>query len=93
MYRAPGMRTARRVASRHFDRDAAVRRTKIESAASPLVALELHVEGEESELFPALEQALGEARLLELGLAMSAEARERGAPVDGEVSPGLDPSA
>ncbi|MBS2027464.1 MAG: hemerythrin domain-containing protein [Deltaproteobacteria bacterium] len=53
--------------------------------------VELHVEEEESELFPELERVLPEALRLDLGLAMAAVARERGAAVEGEVTPGLEP--
>lgn len=54
-------------------------------------ALEEHMEEEETELFPALEQLLDEAELLELGIAMEADARERGTPPEGEVTPVHDP--
>jgi hemerythrin-like domain-containing protein len=55
--------------------------------------LEVHLEEEESELFPLLEAHLGEAELLELGLTLAAETRERGGFPDGDVAPLLDPGA
>jgi len=54
--------------------------------------LELHVEEEEAELFPALEQLIEEPELLELGLAMAEQARERSLSPEGEITPALEPS-
>lgn len=55
--------------------------------------LEVHIEEEESELFPLLDDQLSAPELLELGLAMAAEARERASFPEGEVAPMLEPGA
>jgi len=53
--------------------------------------VELHVEEEESEFFPEVERSIAEPERLDIGLAMAAVARERGASVEGEVAPGIEP--
>jgi hemerythrin superfamily protein len=52
--------------------------------------LELHVAGEETELFPALEQLLDDAELEELGMLMDDESRNRMQPWPDAVVPALD---